>query len=309
MSSLRESLPGQRARRWLAHFCSPSAMESVFDPFLADLQADWLHAKSTRGALYTRWSLLCAYVSLVVQVAAFAIGALFGASYELAPAAHSGAGRVAAGAPAPRTFRYAAPLLAAGLMTFGLFTLMSALIASSPEAIIHKPPIPVNLIRPPEPPKPIACQESKLPTLPDPAPVVTTEGIPVTTPLQHRPTLLPGRVGPWFDGAEPDFLDSSGGVPVADRGETPIVRVEPVYPQHALERGVEGWVDVEFTVTESGGIADPKILGSYPSAIFNRAALRAIGRWKYAPKIVDGHPVARPGMRTRFRFELGGGRS
>lgn len=284
-------------------------MESVFDPFIADLQADWLHAKSTRGALFARCSLFCAYLSLVVQIAAFMTGSLFGASYELAPAANAGAVRVATRAPAPHTSRYAAPLIAAALMTFGLFTLMSALIAGSPEGIVSEPLKPVNLIRPPEPPEPVPPSQPKLPTIPDPAPVVPKKGIPITTSLQVRPKLPPGPAGHWFEGIGSGSFAPDGGVPVADRGETPIVRVEPIYPPQALERGIEGWVDVEFTVTESGSIADPKILGSYPSAIFNRAALRAIGRWKYAPKVVDGRPVARPGMRTRFRFELGAGRS
>ncbi len=309
MSSLRESLPGQRARRWLARFFSAGAMESVFDPFLADLQADWLQAKSTRGALYTRWSLFRAYASLVVQVATFATGSLFGVPYELAPAAHSGAARVAAGAPAPRRFRYAAPLFVAALMTFGLFTLMSALIANSPGAIVHKPPISVDLIRPPKPPEPIAQPKREMPTPPEPPPTLPKGRIGVTDATRDRPVMPAGPSVHWFEGVEPDSFHLEESVPVADRGETPIVRVEPVYPQHALERGIEGWVDVEFTVTESGSIADPKILGSYPSAIFNRAALRAIGRWKYAPKIVDGRPVARPGMRTRFRFELGAAHS
>jgi protein TonB len=93
-------------------------------------------------------------------------------------------------------------------------------------------------------------------------------------------------------------------VPGADQGEIPIVRVEPIYPQRAVQRGIEGWVEVEFTVTEVGSISEPTILRSHPSGIFDRAALRAIERWKYEPKIVDGQPVSRPGVRNRFRFEM-----
>jgi hypothetical protein len=74
MSSIQQSLPGQSARRLLVRVFSPRAMETVFDPFLADLQADWLRAKSNQSAHYTRRSLFSAYVSLVVQVATFAIG-------------------------------------------------------------------------------------------------------------------------------------------------------------------------------------------------------------------------------------------
>jgi protein TonB len=93
-------------------------------------------------------------------------------------------------------------------------------------------------------------------------------------------------------------------VPGADQNVIPIVRVEPVYPQRALDRGIEGWVEVEFTVTEVGGVSEPTILGSRPSGVFDRAALRAIERWKYEPKVVDGQPVPRPGMRNRFLFQV-----
>ena len=41
-----------------------------------------------------------------------------------------------------------------------------------------------------------------------------------------------------------------------------------------------------------------------PSNIFNRAMLRAIRKWKYKPKIVDGVAVARAGVRVRQNFEL-----
>lgn len=78
----------------------------------------------------------------------------------------------------------------------------------------------------------------------------------------------------------------------------------PTYPQSALERGVEGWVAVEFTITESGSVADPVIVASHPNPIFNAEALRAVERWKYEPMRVDGNAVALPGIRARLVFEL-----
>jgi len=309
MSSVRESLPGEVARRWLARAFSPRAMESVFDPFLADLQADWLQTKSTRSARYTRWSLFSAYVSLAVQVAVFAIGSFFVPSYQPAPAAQSAAPRIDAGMPSTRRSRYAAPLVVAALVTFGLFALMSALIASQPAAISSPPSTVVSLIRAPKVPKPIAEPKTELPRIIEPIPQAPRDGIPTGEPTV-KPVALPDPpAGDWIGAIQTDVTGPNIRVPGSDQGEMPIVRIEPVYPRRALDRGIEGWVDVEFTVTEAGSISEPKILDSHPSGIFNRAALRAIERWKYAPKVVDGRPVSRPGMRNRFRFVLSEGGS
>jgi protein TonB len=304
MSSLHESLPGDRARRWLVRVFSPKAMESVFDPFLADLQADWLHAKSTRSAHYTRWSLLFAYVSLAMQIATFAIGSIFGPSYELAPATGPSASQTDGEMPAGRASRYAAPLIIAALITFGLFSVMSALIASQPGETPTDTSIPVFLTRVLEQPEPIPERKPVLPQIPAPNPQVPGDGIPIAD-SEKTPVRLPGgpAVG-WPGAVGTGIVGPIIHVPGADQGEIPIVRVEPIYPQRALERGITGWVEVEFTVTEVGSISEPTILRSHPSGIFNRAALRAIERWKYEPKIVDGQPVSRPGIRNRFRFEM-----
>ncbi len=71
----------------------------------------------------------------------------------------------------------------------------------------------------------------------------------------------------------------------------PIFRVPPRYPMRAAQRRIEGWVKVEFTITTLGTVKDADIVESYPSTVFNRAALRAIAKWKFKPKLITGHPV------------------
>jgi len=90
----------------------------------------------------------------------------------------------------------------------------------------------------------------------------------------------------------------------SDSDIMPLVRVLPVYPPRAQSRGIEGWVLVEFTISPAGTVKDPVVIDAEPSGIFNRAMLRAIRKWKYQPKIVDGVAVARPGVRVRQNFEL-----
>lgn len=306
MSSLQKSLPGETARRWLSRAFSPRTMESVFDPFLADLQADWTRTKCTRSARYARWSLFLAYVSLVVQVAACALGSLFGPSYELAPAANFGAAHADGGMATARRCRYAAPLVIAALITFGLFVVMSALIAGQPDTTTDPPSIPVSLLRVPHVPEPIVKAEPEFPELPEPIAQPVVDGILNDQPTAKSPTLPDGPAEGWFKSISDGYADPNIDMPGSDKSEMPIVRVAPAYPRRALDRGIEGWVEVEFTVTEVGGVSDPKVLSAHPSSIFDRAALRAIERWKYEPKIVDGQPVSRPGVRTRLRFELTG---
>jgi protein TonB len=94
------------------------------------------------------------------------------------------------------------------------------------------------------------------------------------------------------------------GVAATDSDIIPIVRVNPQYPMRAAERGIEGWVEVEFTISAAGTVKDPVVTASYPGSIFNREALRAIRKWKYNPKIEDGVAVERYGVRVRLKFEL-----
>ena len=93
-------------------------------------------------------------------------------------------------------------------------------------------------------------------------------------------------------------------IAASDSDVVPIVRVNPQYPLRASERGIEGWVEVEFTISKLGTVKEPRVLNSHPSSIFDRAALKAIKKWKYNPKIEDGEPMERPGVTVRLKFAL-----
>ena len=94
-----------------------------------------------------------------------------------------------------------------------------------------------------------------------------------------------------------------GELSYADGEYLPIVRVAPVYPNRALSRGLEGYVDMMFTVNETGAVQDPVVTYS-TSSLFERAATQAVLKFKYKPRVVDGKPIAVPGVETRIRFEL-----
>ena len=98
----------------------------------------------------------------------------------------------------------------------------------------------------------------------------------------------------------------------------PILKVQPIYPQKALERGQVGWVVVEFTVDEIGRVIDPIVIDNCvivqtrqmigcddnPGRTFNRSALAAAAKFKYKPKILDGEAIATAGVRNMITFVL-----
>lgn len=100
-------------------------------------------------------------------------------------------------------------------------------------------------------------------------------------------------------------IDSGlGGINTGDGEYLPIIKVAPMYPRSAAQRGIQGFVVLEFTVTELGTVQDPQVISAEPEGVFNRAAIDAALKFKYKPKIVDGKAVAVPGVRNIIRFEL-----
>ncbi len=94
-----------------------------------------------------------------------------------------------------------------------------------------------------------------------------------------------------------------GNIGPVDGDIQPLVRVPPEYPVRAAERGAEGDVCVVFTITPEGTVADARVYES-TSSMFESASLRAISRFRYQPKVEDGRPVPRPGVRFCFEFRL-----
>ena len=116
---------------------------------------------------------------------------------------------------------------------------------------------------------------------------------------------LPPMDIPTFSGVKipTGVLNISLGSISVDEETIPIFRVPPLYPHRAAKRGLEGWVRVEFTITTQGRVKNAHVLAASPKGIFEHAALRAIARWKFKPKIVNKLAVERLGEQT-FKFSL-----
>jgi len=100
----------------------------------------------------------------------------------------------------------------------------------------------------------------------------------------------------------PPAIEPVTGEPDADL--VPLVRIPPRYPTRAALDGVEGWVKMELTITETGTVEGAKVVDAKPRRVFDRAALRAVSRWRFRPRVVDGKPVAQRAIQVvEFRLD------
>ena len=198
--------------------------------------------------------------------------------------------------------RFAIPFFLAGFVTFGLFYLMQSLIGVEGELDDSDKIKVVDFVRVKrteevkkkerEPPK-----KEKIDDTPPPP----------DFNMDTSTDLTGGGIGISAGVDAGMEIDTGGGFSMAsaDGDAVPMVRVPPQYPERALQRGIEGRVLIEFTISRSGSVKDAKVIAYEPSQIFNKAALKAVRQWKYNPKIVNGKAVEQPGVRIAIPFKLG----
>jgi len=196
------------------------------------------------------------------------------------------------------------------LVAFGLFFMMQALIATGQRALTEdKSTRIVDFVRVKreerleskrsKPDRPMNPDEAP-PEAPQPSMDNTSSdgGGGQTVQARHDAPVPVSNVN---IAVTPGFGIAAGS---ADGDYLPIVKVAPVYPQRAIERGIEGYVIVEFTVTKTGAVRDPRVVEYDPSTIFNKAALAAALKFKYKPRIVNGEPIEVHGVLNKITFLL-----
>lgn len=205
----------------------------------------------------------------------------------------------------PQTLsRLVIAILLAAFVTLALFFLMQSLIQSGGSALTDAPKGSVlDFVRvkqeevvqkkdrkPKKPPKPSEPPPDMAPPQMDaPSPESATSGMDFGADVAADVSLDGGLA---LESGDGEFL--------------PIVRVAAVYPRRALQRGIEGYVDVEFTVSKLGSVINPKVVQASPEGIFEQAALDATLKYKYKPRVVNGEPMEVSGVEVRVKFELGG---
>ena len=190
------------------------------------------------------------------------------------------------------------------IVTFGLFWAMQALIGMSGQLKEGRPAPSIEFVRlkrdsTPEQKKREPPRREKPEQQPPPPDMDLAKNI--------NPSEAVGEILPMADTAVELEKASSLGAGGGDSDVVPLVRVDPEYPPQAKQRRIEGWVDVEFSIGPAGTVQNVKVIGANPRGVFEQATLRAVRRYRYNPKIVDGVAVARHGIQVRIRFELAGG--
>ena len=199
---------------------------------------------------------------------------------------------------ATRFVRLPVAALAAAAVTFGLFLFMYQLISSGGDRRAEMDSIAGIRFGKVEIPDEVTTRSRRKPPKPpppkEPPPPPKMQVSKMDQQVQNLPRMdLPDLDVPLV-GGEGMFIGSFQQVDRNAEGDIiPVVVIRPMYPRDAALAGIEGWVRVEFTITEIGTVKDPKILDADPPRVFNREAIRAILKWKFKPRVVDGVAVER----------------
>ena len=195
--------------------------------------------------------------------------------------------------------RYCWALLIGLLITASLFFLMQSLISGS-DIKVAEPTAAANLtfVRLVEDRDVIADKpKPEPPPLPEVQPRTKLE-IPVSADGDYD-EIGPRNVPP------PSSHKVTVGV--TDGGILPVVTVAPTYPRRMAARGIEGWVLLEFSVDQLGRVQNPRVIDAQPAGGFSKAAIDAVLRYKYKPKVFDGKATWVHGVQTRMVFQLDNG--
>lgn len=96
----------------------------------------------------------------------------------------------------------------------------------------------------------------------------------------------------------------SANAQTTDKTAVLVKRVPPRYPAKAIERGQEGWVDLNFTVTPEGTTSGIRVRAEYPRHVFTRSAINALAKWTYTPRFENSVAVPQDNNHTVFSFAL-----
>jgi len=158
-------------------------------------------------------------------------------------------------------------------------------------SVVHpqapKPPEPVQGIQEPLPTPPSLARTARS-EMPKPEPVLSSINLEISRDLAGLAAIAPWdkRMGiPMAD------LDGPVSLEEVDRPPELVRHLPPLYPLAAKRKGIQGQVIIRLVVDKAGEVQSPEILEAIPRGIFERAALTAVKRWRFAPAVKDTNAV------------------
>ena len=195
-------------------------------------------------------------------------------------------------------FKTSTAVIGGAVMTFIAFAFMQYLISGEQRAPIKLgDDITVEIFQAPEDKQ--TTHIKRIP--PPPTPKVPPKAPPRLTPSNEPITAISTAPPIIIDGFGNDMKQTLTR-PTGDA--SPIVRINPKYPTSAARDGIEGWVQLSFNISPTGEVIDATVVNSEPKRIFDREALRAIKRWKYRPKVIEGVAQLQTGQTVKLDFKL-----
>ena len=70
-----------------------------------------------------------------------------------------------------------------------------------------------------------------------------------------------------------------------------------------MVEGIEGYVVVEVLIGVDGSVRGVVVIESMPKRLFDRNVIRAVLKWKFKPRIMNGVPVERKAIQ-KLDFNL-----
>jgi protein TonB len=131
-------------------------------------------------------------------------------------------------------------------------------------------------------------EQASASTLPAPAAAAPPAPAPASVPAPvapSRPTAAaPANPPATRNAAAPNPAPT----PVAPRPAAPaprtlVNRVSPRFPEAAVRRRLEGEVEVAIRIRADGGVEAVEVVRADPPGVFDREAVLAVRRWRYAP--------------------------
>lgn len=80
----------------------------------------------------------------------------------------------------------------------------------------------------------------------------------------------------------------------------PVTRIEPRYPTNAINQKIEGYVQLEFDISQDGKVINVSVIKSSPAGIFDEEAIKALSQWTYEP---SANGVNKAQVQLDFRLE------